>query len=56
MGVHVDDSIASNSRGKYTFCAQGAIYHRIDNLLPHTPHSVQHLQLYIYNIDLEIQR
>ena len=55
MCVHVDDSIASNSRGKYSFCAQGAIYHKIDNLLPHTPHSVQHLQLYIYNIDLEIQ-
>ena len=56
MGVHVDDSIASNSRGIYTFYAQGAIYHRIGSLLPYTPHSVRHLQLYMYDTDLEIQR
>ena len=56
MGVHVNDSVASNSRGIYTFCAQGAIYHRIGSLLPHTSHSVRHLPLYMYDIDLEIQR
>ena len=52
-GVHVNDSVASNSRGIYTFRAQGAIYHRIDNFLPHTPLSVRHLQLYIYDTNLE---
>ena len=36
--------------------AQGAIYHRIGSLLPHTLLSVRHLQLYFYDIDLEIQR
>ncbi|XP_075636671.1 uncharacterized protein LOC142608899 [Castanea sativa] len=56
MGVHVDESVASNSRGIYTFRAQCAIYHRIGSLLPHTPLSVRHLQLYIYDTDLEIQR
>ena len=56
MGVHVDESLASNSRGIYTFRAQGAIYHRIGSLLPHTPLSVRHIQLYIYDTDLEIQR
>ena len=56
MGVHVDESVALNSRGIYTFRAQGAIYHRIGSLLPHTPLSVRHRQLYIYNTDLEIQR
>ena len=56
MGVHVDESMALNSRGIYTFRAQGAIYHRIGSLLPHTPLSVRHLQLYIYDTDLEIQR
>ena len=54
MGVHVDDSVASNSWGIYTFHAQGAIYHWIGSLLPHTPHSFRHLQLYIYNTNLEI--
>ena len=56
MGVHVDESVASNSRVIYTFRAQGASYHRIGSLLPHTPLSVRHIQLYIYDIDLEIQR
>ncbi|KAK4596817.1 hypothetical protein RGQ29_014730 [Quercus rubra] len=56
MGVHVDESMALNSRGIYTFRAQGAIYHRIGSLLPHTLLSVRHLQLYIYDTDLEIQR
>ena len=56
MGVHVDESLASNSRGIYTFGAQGAIYHGIGSLLPHTPLSVQHIQLYIYDTYLEIQR
>ena len=56
MGLHMDESVASNSRGIYTFRAQGAIYHRISSLLPHTPLSVRHRQLYIYNTDLEIQR
>ena len=56
MGVHVDETMALNSRGIYTFRAQGAIYHRIGSLLPHTPLSVRHLQLYIYDTGLEIQR
>ena len=56
MGVHVDESMALNSREIYTFRAQGAIYHRIGSLLPHTPLTMQHLQLHIYNTDLEIQR
>ena len=55
MGMHVDESMASNSRGIYTFRAQGAIYHRISSLLPHTPLSVRHIQLYICEVDLEIQ-
>ena len=54
MGVHVDESMALNSRGIYTFRAQSAIYHRIGSLLPHTPLSLWHLQLYIYDTDLEI--
>ena len=56
MGVHVDESVALNSRGIYTFRAQGAIYHRIGSLLPHTSLSVRHIQLSIYDTDLEIQR
>ena len=43
MGVHVDESVASNSQGIYTFRAQGVIYHRIGSLLPHTPLSVRHI-------------
>ena len=54
MDVHVDESMALNIQGIYTFRAQGAIYHRIGSLLPHTPLSVRHLQLYIYDTDLEI--
>ncbi|XP_075640438.1 uncharacterized protein LOC142612209 [Castanea sativa] len=56
MSVHMDESVASNSRGIYTFRAQGAIDHRIGNLLPHTPLNVRHIQFYIYDTDLEIQR
>ena len=54
MGVHVDDSMASTSRGIYTFRAQGSIYHKIGSLLP-TNDRPRYLQLYIYDTDNEIE-
>ncbi|KAK9988699.1 hypothetical protein SO802_028938 [Lithocarpus litseifolius] len=54
MGVHVDDSMASTSRGIHTFRAQGSIYHKIGSLLP-TNDRPRYLQLYIYDADNEIE-
>jgi hypothetical protein len=55
MGVHVDQNLSSNSRGIYTFRAQGSIYHQIGSLLPHTNARPRFLQLYIYDTEHEIE-
>ena len=55
MGVHVDENLAGRTRGVYTFRAQGAIYHKIGCLLPNASERPRYLQLYIYDIDHEVE-
>ncbi|GMY29552.1 hypothetical protein FCV25MIE_24794 [Fagus crenata] len=55
MGVHVDQNLSSTSRGIYTFRGQVGIYHQIGSLLPHTNARPRFLQLYIYDIEHEIE-
>ncbi|XP_028086185.1 uncharacterized protein LOC114287102 [Camellia sinensis] len=53
MGVHVDENLATRTRGVYTFRAQGAIYHKIGSLLPNSSDRPRYLQLYVYDTDHE---
>ncbi|KAI5404694.1 hypothetical protein KIW84_051743 [Lathyrus oleraceus] len=54
-GVHVDESLVATGRGIYTFCAQGAIYHKIGGFHPNQGSRPRYLQLYIYDTDHELQ-
>ncbi|XP_028110293.1 uncharacterized protein LOC114308820 [Camellia sinensis] len=53
MGVHVNENLATRTRGVYTFRAQGSIYHKIGNLLPNSSDRPRYLQLYVYDTDHE---
>ncbi|XP_028121112.1 uncharacterized protein LOC114318414 [Camellia sinensis] len=53
IGVHVDENLATRTRGVYTFRAQGSIYHKIRSLLPNSSDRLRYLQLYVYDIDHE---
>ncbi|KAL6143230.1 hypothetical protein ACLB2K_053925 [Fragaria x ananassa] len=54
MGVHVDESLNAQSRGIYTFRAQGSIYHKIGSLLPNEGARPRYLQAYIYDTEHEL--
>ncbi|KAL6219754.1 hypothetical protein ACLB2K_007513 [Fragaria x ananassa] len=54
MGVHVDESLNAQSRGIYTFRAQGSIYHKIGGLLPNKGARPRYLQAYIYDTEHEL--
>ncbi|KAL7169860.1 hypothetical protein ACSBR2_034825 [Camellia fascicularis] len=51
IGVHVDEKLATRTRGVYMFRAQGAIYHKIESLLPNSSYRPRYLQLYVYDTD-----
>ncbi|KAL7212474.1 hypothetical protein ACSBR2_015211 [Camellia fascicularis] len=53
IGVHVDGNLATRTRGVYTFCAQGSIYHKIGSLLPNSSDRPRYLQLYVYDTNHE---
>ncbi|CAH1412021.1 unnamed protein product [Lactuca virosa] len=51
MGVEVDESMANMTSGVYTFCVNGGIYHRIDQLVPRKKDEPKFLQLYFYDVE-----
>lgn len=55
MGVNLDSSMSNMTSGVYTFRANGAIYHRIDQLVPRDG-KPRYLQLYFYDAESEISR
>jgi len=55
LGVHMDETIVANGHGMYSFRAQGAIYHRIGRFYPNHGSRHRFLQLYIYDIEHELQ-
>ena len=51
LGVTLDKRVSSAAgTGVYTFCAHGALYYKMDNLVP-GGQGPRHLQLYIYDTD-----
>jgi hypothetical protein len=51
LGVTLDQKVSNAARtGVYTFRAQGALYHKMDDLVP-AGQGPRHLQLYIYDTD-----
>ncbi|CAI9279702.1 unnamed protein product [Lactuca saligna] len=52
MGVELDDDLSNMKSGVYTFRANGAIYHRIDQLVPRDG-LPRYLQLYFYDSETD---
>ncbi|CAI9265813.1 unnamed protein product [Lactuca saligna] len=52
MGVELDDDLSNMKSGVYTFCANGAIYHIIDQLVPRDG-LPRYLQLYFYDSETD---
>ena len=52
MGVNLDSSMANMTSGVYTFRAHGAVYHKIDQLVPRDGQP-RYLQLYFYDSESE---
>ncbi|CAH1420675.1 unnamed protein product [Lactuca virosa] len=50
IGVNVDKTMTNMTYGVYTFCVNGGIYHRIDQLIPRNG-KPRYLQLYFYDAD-----
>ncbi|KAK7391490.1 hypothetical protein VNO78_19906 [Psophocarpus tetragonolobus] len=55
LGVHIDENMIATGRGIYSFLAQGAIYHNIRGFYPNDSCRPCFLQLYIYDIEHELQ-
>lgn len=53
MGVNLDSSMANMTSGVYTFRAHGAVYHKIDQLVPRDGQP-RYLQLYFYDSESEL--
>ncbi|XP_073139037.1 uncharacterized protein [Henckelia pumila] len=54
MGVNIDQTLATGANGIYTFRAHGAIYHSIGSLLPRENCRPRYLQMWIVDIDHEV--
>nr|KAJ0225779.1 hypothetical protein LSAT_V11C100038380 [Lactuca sativa] len=52
MGVELDDDLNNMKSGVYTFLVNGAIYHKIDQLVPRDG-SPRYLQLYFYDSETD---
>ncbi|CAH1421261.1 unnamed protein product [Lactuca virosa] len=53
IGVDYDKTLTNMTSGVYTFCVNGGIYHRIDQLIPRDG-IPRYLQLYFYDADYEM--
>nr|KAJ0216741.1 hypothetical protein LSAT_V11C300144770 [Lactuca sativa] len=53
IGVNYDKTLTNMTSGVYTFCVNGGIYHRIDQLIPRD-RIPRYLQLYFYDADYEM--
>ncbi|KAJ9556655.1 hypothetical protein OSB04_011269 [Centaurea solstitialis] len=53
MGVTLDSTLSNMTSGVYTFRAHGAIYHRIDQLVPRDGQP-RYLQLYFFDAESEV--
>ncbi|XP_073153744.1 uncharacterized protein [Henckelia pumila] len=54
MGVTIDKALATGSNGIYVFRAQGTIYHLIGSIFPNVNSRPRYLQMWIVDIDHEI--
>ncbi|PWA39933.1 hypothetical protein CTI12_AA567360 [Artemisia annua] len=54
MGVNLDKTYNVRSSGVYTFCVNGGIYHRMDQLVPRDGQP-RYLQLYFYDAESELE-
>jgi hypothetical protein len=55
LGVTLDKKVSNAARtGVYTFRVQGALYYKMDDLVPGSQ-GPRHLQLYIYDIDESLE-
>lgn len=53
IGVNYDKTLTNMTSRVYTFCVNGGLYHRIDQLIPRDG-IPRYLQLYFYDADYEM--
>src|SRR3989337_3727285 len=54
LGANIDEQLANAREGVYTFRIQGALYHRIDGLMPIDElHQPTFAQIYFYDTNLD---
>jgi len=53
LGANIDEELANEREGVYTFRIQGALYHKIGGLIPKENQPPAFAQIYFYNTDLD---